>query len=106
MRPVTYLFTLGCRGCDLYGGESGAARSSQDPFHHRSSHVCQAKRTALELVGQPRVVDAEAVEDGGVQVVHVHRVAHDVVAEVVRFADVMPGLMPPPASHIVKQRGW
>ncbi len=38
---------------------------------------------ALELEGQLRVVDAQAVQDRGVQVVDVDRIADDVVAEVV-----------------------
>ena len=60
----------------------------------------------LKLVRQPRVVDAEAVQDRGLQVVHVDRLIHDVVAVVVGFAvDADPRLMPPPAIHIVKQRG-
>ena len=39
------------------------------------------------------------------QIVDVDRVADDVVAEVVGLADTCPRLMPPPAIHIVKQRG-
>ena len=75
-------------------------------LHHRPHHVGQPEMPALELVGQPRVIDAQAVQDGRVQVVHVDRIAGDVVAVVVGLADdVMPGLMPPPAIHIVKQRG-
>ena len=42
---------------------------------------------ALELVGQPCVVDAQAVQDRGVQIVDVHRVARDVVAVIVGLAD-------------------
>ena len=41
---------------------------------------------ALEEERQPRVVDAQAVEDRGVQVVDVDRRRDDVVAEVVGFA--------------------
>ena len=48
--------------------------------------VGQAVVAALELEGQPGVVDAQAVEDRGVQVVDVDRVLDDVVAEVVGLA--------------------
>ena len=68
-------------------------------------NVGQAEVPSLELVGQPRVVDAEAVQDRRVEVVDVHRVVDDVVGVVVGLPMLMPGLMPPPAIHIVKQRG-
>ena len=58
----------------------------------------QAHVEALELVGQAAVVDAEAVEDGGVQVVDVDRVANDVVAEVVGLA-VGPARLDAAAGH-------
>ena len=41
---------------------------------------------ALELEGQAAVVDAQAVQDRGVEVVDVDRVLDDVVAEVVGLA--------------------
>ena len=54
-------------------------------------HVGQAEVAALELVGQPGVVDAQQVKDGGVQVVDLDRVADDVVREIVGLAvDVGP----------------
>ena len=52
------------------------------------------------------MVNAQAVQDGGLQVVDVDRIFEDVVAVVVGLAEGMPGLMPPPAIHMVKQRGW
>ena len=61
---------------------------------------------ALEFVGQPLVIDAEAVQNGGLQIVDMNRVCDRVVAVIVGFSPcTMPGLMPPPAIHIVKQRG-
>src|SRR5258708_3735143 len=47
---------------------------------------------ALELVGEAFVVDAHAVEDGGVQVVDVDGVFDGVVGEVVGFAVDVAGL--------------
>ena len=38
-------------------------------------HVGQAEIPPLEAVGQPLVVDAQAVQDRGVEIVDVHRVA-------------------------------
>ena len=49
--------------------------------------VGEAEVPALELVGQPRVIDAQAVQDRGVQIVDVDRILRDVVAEVVGLAD-------------------
>src|SRR5437868_5006736 len=49
-------------------------------------HAGQAHVQALELVREPAVVDAEAVEDGGIHVVDMNRVFDDVVAEVVGLA--------------------
>src|SRR5262249_39054394 len=46
----------------------------------------QAHVQTLHAVGQPPMVDAEAVEDGRLQVVDVDGVADDVVGEVVGFA--------------------
>src|SRR5437899_9624796 len=45
--------------------------SRQDLPDHLPAHVRQAEVPALELVGQLRVLDAEEVEEGGVQDVDV-----------------------------------
>ena len=71
---------------------SATVSSRQQAFHHVPVHVGQAEVAALELVGQPRVVDAQAVQDRGVQVVDVDGVVHDVVAEVVGLAERDAGL--------------
>ena len=41
----------------------------------------------LEAIREPRVIEAQAVQDRGVEVVDRDRIARDVVAEVVCFAD-------------------
>ena len=46
-------------------------------------HVRQPVVAALVLERQPGVVDAQAVQDRRVQIVHVHRIRGDVVAEIV-----------------------
>src|SRR5690348_2712002 len=50
------------------------------------AHVGQPEMTALEFVSQFGVIDAQAVEHRGVQIVHVHAILDHVVAEVVRLS--------------------
>ena len=49
-------------------------------------HISQPKVSALEAVCQSRVIDAEAVQERGVEVVDVNRIAGDVEAVVVCFS--------------------
>ena len=51
--------------------------------------------TALILEGQPFMVDPQAVQDGGLQVVDVNRVLNDVVAIIVCLANGDTGLKTP-----------
>src|SRR5436190_1630408 len=60
--------------------------SLEDWVHDLAVHVGEAEVAALEAEGEPRVVDTEGVKDGGVEVVNVHRIADDVVTEVVGLA--------------------
>ena len=53
---------------------------------HVLAHVGQPEVATLEAVCQPRVIDAEAVQQRGVEIVDVDRIAGDVEAVVVRFA--------------------
>src|SRR5690242_11676487 len=48
--------------------------------------------TALKLIRQARVIDAEAVQDGGLQIVDVDRVFGDVVAVIVGLTQRDTGL--------------
>ena len=48
--------------------------------------VGEAEVASLEPVGQLGVIDAQAMEQGGVEIVNVHRVVDDVVAVVVGLA--------------------
>src|SRR5205814_969421 len=45
----------------------------QKLVHDVAFHVRKAEVATLEAVGQLRVVEAEEVQDGGVQIMHVHR---------------------------------
>src|SRR5258705_9619176 len=65
---------------------------SEESIHHLPVHVGEPVVAALELEGQPGVVDAKAMQHCRVQVMNVHRVAGNVVAEIVRLAVCQPGL--------------
>src|SRR5579883_2314460 len=59
---------------------------SQDPFDDLAGDVGEAVVAPLVLVGQPLVVDAQEMEDCGVEVVDVDAVGRDAVAEGIRRA--------------------
>ena len=65
--------------------DSVPLRPGSDSMPWSSTPVSRMSQ-ALELERQPLVVDAQAVQDRGVQVVDVDRVLDDVVAEVVGLA--------------------
>ena len=76
--------------------------SLQNLLHHVAVHVGQPEVAALEAEGQAGVVEAQQVQDRRLQVVDVDRVLDDVVADLVGAGrGCRPGLMPPPASHMV-----
>ncbi len=58
--------------------------------------VGEPEVAALELIGQPGVIDAEAVEQGGLDVVDMNGVFDDVVAVVVGFTNDCTGLYAAP----------
>jgi hypothetical protein len=43
-------------------------------------HIRQPEVPTLALVGQPLVIDAQAMQHRRLQIVHVHRIGHHVVA--------------------------
>src|SRR6516165_9140402 len=61
--------------------------------HDVSMHIGEPEISALEAVGQPRVLHAQKEQDGGLQVVDVNGVGADVEAEFVGSAvgDARPG---------------
>ena len=63
-------------------------------------HVGQAEVAAGVAVGELLVVEAQQVQDRGVQVVDVDVVLDGLEAELVGGAVDVPPLTPPPASHI------
>jgi hypothetical protein len=66
---------------NINGCPTHFSTSRQKIINHFPVHIGKAIVAALVAVDEPFVVDAELVEDGGVQVVDVDAVAHDVVAE-------------------------
>ena len=70
----------------------GLLRSGQNLLDDLSMHVRQAVVAALIQEGQSRVIDAQALQDRRVQVVHMHGIRGDVVAEFVGRAVGYSGL--------------
>ncbi len=66
--------------------------------YFRAFHAGEALVEAQVAVGEAFVVDAEAMEDGCIQVVYVNRVLQDVVGEVVGLA-IFEALLDASASH-------
>src|SRR5262249_33990605 len=64
--------------------------SHQDLLYHLATYIRQTEMPALVLEGQARMIDPESVQNGGVQVVHMHGILSNVVRIVVRFADREP----------------
>jgi hypothetical protein len=64
----------------------GQLGREQHLIHYFSSYVSEPEVTALELKRELGVVDAQATEDGCLQVVRMHRILRDVVAVIVRRA--------------------
>src|SRR5437899_7908 len=64
----------------------------EESMHDPPVHVGEPVVAALELERQPRVVDAQAMQHRCVQVMNMHRVANNVVAEIVRLAVSQSGL--------------
>ena len=70
--------------------------SRKDFLDDISCYIGQAKIPALETIGQFGVVEAKEVKDGGMEIIHVHRVFDGVPAKIVRFAEDLPSLYSPP----------
>src|SRR4051794_27477457 len=76
--------------CDHQGRKPGRARtlvrrSGQDGLDDLAVDVGQAEVATLEAVGQARVVDAQEVQQRGLEVVDVDGVLDDVHRQVVRL---------------------
>src|SRR5262245_52389885 len=60
----------------------------QNLSHNIPMHIRQPEIASLEAIRQPRVLDPKTLENRRVQVVNVHRIAGDVVAVIVRLAEL------------------
>ena len=65
-------------------------------------HVGQAEVAAGVAISETFVVEAQQVEQRGVQVVYADAVLYGAEAELVGGSVCHPPRMPPPASHMVK----
>ena len=63
---------------------------NQNLLHHTPVNIRQPKMATLVFVGEPGMVDAQAAQNGRLQIVDVHGVPRDVVAVVVGFAEREP----------------
>src|SRR5437868_6295871 len=66
----------------------------QQPFDHIAVDVGEPKVTALEAVGEAFVIEPQAMEDGGVEIVNVDGILRHVVTELVGFPIGDPRLDP------------
>src|SRR4051794_28213960 len=71
---------------------AGPRALNQNLPNNVAVHVGQTVVAALIFERQARVIDAQQMEDGGVQVVHMHGVGGDVVGEVIGLAEGEAGL--------------
>src|SRR5262249_52448926 len=80
-----------CGLCLIYAMPARPFLSSQNLAHHMSFDIGQAKIAAGVTISQAFVVEAQEVQDGGVQVVDVNTLFDGAVAELVGGAvDVAP----------------
>ena len=66
--------------------------SSEDVLHHFAEDIGEAEVAALEPVGEPLVVDAHEMHEGGLKIVDVDFVHHGIHAEIVGRAIGQAGL--------------
>jgi len=67
-------------------GRFAGTGSRQNILHHLPVHIRQPEPTPLEFESEALVVDAHQVQHGRLEIVHMDRVAFDVVTEIVGFA--------------------
>ena len=75
----------------MSGGWVFPGRSGEHFPHHPAVDIGQAEIAAGMAEGEPLVVDAQLVQQGGVQVMHVHLVLHGLRAELVGGTKAEPG---------------
>src|SRR5204863_8406873 len=63
------------------------APSGQQTLYHFAMDIGEAIVAPFESIGQSFVVDAKQVKHGRVEIMHIDRVVHHVIAEVIRCAE-------------------
>src|SRR5215469_9046833 len=87
-------------------GITSRQRSRQQFLDYVGRHrTRQLLIKALEFVGELAMVDPQAMKDRSVEVAHVHRILHDVVAVLVRFSVRKPGAHSS-ADHPCGETSW
>jgi hypothetical protein len=71
-----------------YCAEPNPPPPSRHQFRHQfAADIGETVVAAFEAVGEAFVVDADEMKDGRMEVVDVHRIADDVVAELIRLTE-------------------
>lgn len=71
-------------------------KPGQNIFHDRPVDIGQPIVASLEPVGQPLVVNPQQVQQRGIQVVHMDRIADNIEAQFIGFAPEQAVDMSPP----------
>lgn len=85
-----------------------SAESSQNVLDDMSMDISQAVMPTLEEVGQPFMINAHEMKDGGVQVMNVNTalvLIDDVVAEVIGLS-VSEAALDPASGHPNRKTAW
>src|ERR1041385_950201 len=72
--------------------------SSQDALHHLAEHIREPVISPLKSIRQLGVIEAKAMQDGRLQVVHVHLVLRHMIAQLVRLP-IAEARLDPAAGH-------
>ena len=69
-------------------GRRTRSASREHRLDHFSVHIGQPEIPPLKTVREPFVIDAETLQDGRVEIVHVDRIADHIVAKVIRLSEL------------------
>src|SRR5258707_689875 len=66
--------------------DTGSTCSGEQSIHRLTLHVGQAELATLKTIGEPLMIEAEEMQDGGMEIVHRDGIASDIPGEVVGLA--------------------
>src|SRR5690348_15478226 len=72
--------------------------SSEHLFHHVAANISEAEIASLEFVRQAKMINTQAMQDGGLQVVDVYRIFEDIIGIFISLAHAQ-AFLDPAASH-------